>query len=157
MGEDLSDKLSGELLEAKSRKKLLPWWVKVFSWIFLVLGALAPVALLAGILGFNFEVSLYGYETNQPVSLVGIAITTFYCFKGLTAYCLLKQKDWAIKYAIVDATLGILACTLSMFFPLVNSYDKTPFTFRLELLLLIPYLILMAKIKSEWELTRTHV
>lgn len=143
------DILTESLSQLKRRRKdLLPWWIKVFAWIFLIFGAIAPLALLFGIVGGNFEISLYGIETNEPVSIIGIALILIYVFKGVTAFGLLKEKNWGVTLGIMDATTGIIFCSFTMIYPIINS---NLITFRLELVLLIPYLIKMIKIKSEWE------
>ena len=145
------DILTESLLQLKRRRKnLLPWWIKVFAWIFLIAGAIAPLALMFGIVGGNFEISLYGIETNEPISIIGIALILIYIFKGVTAFGLLKEKDWAISLGIVDAITGIALCCLSMFYSF-NSDSEINFTFRLELILLVPYLIKMIRVKSDWE------
>jgi len=49
------------------RRNLLSWWIKIFIWIFLVFGVIIPVALIFGIMGKKFQISLYGIETKQSV------------------------------------------------------------------------------------------
>lgn len=138
-------------LKTKRRKDLLPWWIKVFVWIFLIFGAIAPLGLILGILGYKFEISLYGFETNEPISIIGISMIFIFLFKGFTAYSLLKEKDWAIILGIMDAIIGIALCSFAMFYPLFASNAGVSLTFRLELVLLIPYLLKMIKIKPDWE------
>ena len=147
------DVLTESLLQLKSkrRKDLLPWWIKVFIWIFLIFGVIAPLGLILGILGYKFEISLYGFETNEPISIIGISMILIFLFKGFTAYSLLKEKNWAIIVGIMDAIIGIALCSFAMLYPLFNSVEGVSLTFRLELLLLIPYLIKLLKIKSDWE------
>jgi len=153
MEQNQSDVLTESLLQLKNkrRKDLLPWWVKVFIWIFLIFGAIAPFALIAGIMGYDFEISLYGLETNKPISIIGLSLILIFSFKGITAYSLLKEKNWAVTLGIMDAIAGIALCSLAMIYPLVNTTSGTNFSFKLELLLLIPYLLKMIKIKPEWE------
>jgi hypothetical protein len=153
MNENQPDVITESELElnTKRRKQLLPWWIKIFMWLFLIFGVLAPIGLLFGILGYNFQVALYGLETSEPLSIIGIAIIIIFILKGITSYGLLKEKDWAITLAIVDGILGIIICTALMLYPVIFSEDKVTLAFRLELLFLIPYLIKMIKIKSEWE------
>ena len=66
---------------AIKRRTLLPWWIKIFSWLFLIFGAVVPIALILGLIGVSFEVSMYGLTTTNPVSLVGIAVLCccFFC------------------------------------------------------------------------------
>lgn len=130
------------------RIKLIPVWVKIFSWIFIVFGCAVIIGLVYAMLGNTFELSIYGFDTLAPFSLVGIGIMFVFILKGLVAFGLLKEKDWAIKLGYTDAVLGIAACCFAMIYPLVVSGN---FSFRLELIVLIPYLIKLDKIKKEWE------
>lgn len=133
------------------RRKLLPWWIKVFIWLFLIFGAIAPIAFVIGLFGANFQLSLYGFETNEPNSLVGFALFILFGLKGIAAYGLWTEKDWAIKIAQIDAIIGIFICLLKMvFIPLLFLENGFQFNFRLELILLIPYLIKLQNIKEIW-------
>jgi hypothetical protein len=151
MQESQTDFLTDELVQHNTipRKKLLPLWIKIFAWIFLVLGAFVPIVLVLRLTGYNAQLALYGLETNEPFSSLGIIIATVFAIKGVAAFGLLKEKDWAIKIGIVDATIGITICTLVMLYPIINSDAK--FSLRLELVALIPYLLRLMKIKNQWE------
>lgn len=132
------------------RRKLLPIWIKVFLWIFLVSGVIAPLGLILGFMGIYFNMGLYGLETTDPLSVTGLVITLMFTLKGAVSFGLWTEKDWAINLAIIDAILGILACAFVMFaLPYMASGFQSPW--RLELLLLIPYLVKMQKIRNEWE------
>jgi hypothetical protein len=133
----------------KRRKSLLPGWIKVFMWIFLVIGAIVPLAFLAGLFGGHFETSIYGLESTDPLSTTTISVLIIFLLKGITAFGLLKEKSWAIKLAITDAILGILICSFIMVYA-TEAGDKVH-SFRLELVALVPYLIKMLKIRTEWE------
>jgi hypothetical protein len=131
------------------RKKLLPLWIKIFTWIFLILSAFVPIIIILGVIGYRAQLALYGLETSEPFSSVGFTITLLFIIKGITAFGLLKEKDWAIKIGIADAIIGITICTLIMLYPIINS--EATFSLRLELLALIPYLLRLLKIKTQWE------
>ncbi len=150
MTNSTTDILSDSFLnEARiSRKKLIPLWIKIFAWIFIVFGLLTPIALIAGIIMHNFALSLYGLEANTPYSIIGALIIFLFMFKGIVAYGLLKREDWAIKFGIIDAVLGIIICIAIMIYP---AFSNNQFMFRLELVGLIPYLIKLLKIKDEWQ------
>jgi hypothetical protein len=150
MEEQTKDIITETILQVnKKRKELITGWIKIFSWIFLVLGIIAPFLLIGGILGNDVELSLYGLETNQPLSFIGLSVITLFLLKGFTAYSLLKEKDWAIVLALIDAVIGIIICMLIMSLPMVGNAKVN---FRMELIALIPYLVKMLKIKSDWEL-----
>ena len=82
---------------ALRRRDLLPLWIKIFIWIFLIFGTILPVILILGIIGINFNLSLYGLETTQPLSLIGLLITILFALKGIVAFGLWMEKEWAIK------------------------------------------------------------
>ena len=141
----------GFINPAMSKRKLLPWWIKVFIWIFLILSAIVPIAIVFGLLGYQFVISIYGLETNNPLSVMGGFLILIFILKGAVGYGLWFSKKWAVNVGVFDAVIGILLCLYTMFIGLfVDSKDEFVFTFRLELLLLIPYLIKLFKIKPMW-------
>lgn len=133
----------------KRRRDLLPIWIKIFLWIFLFMALLMPVAMVFAIMDYASNLSIYGFESNTPFSAIGFIITSLITYKGIIAYGLWTEKDWAVKHAINDAIIGILACTLAMILPLFL-YNIMHFTFRLELIVLVPYLFKMREIKNDW-------
>ncbi|CAN5375510.1 hypothetical protein BH11BAC3_BH11BAC3_39960 [soil metagenome] len=151
MEENQADLLTDELIRTNAipRKKLLPVWIKIFTWIFLIISVFVPIVLILGIMGYNAQLALYGLDTNEAFSLTGIIITALFIIKGITAFGLLQEKGWAIKIGIADAIIGITICTLVMLYPIINSEAK--FSLRLELVALIPYLLKFLKIKTKWE------
>lgn len=148
------DLLDNDLIQnLNQRRKLLPWWIKVCIWIFLTFTAVIPIAIVFGLLGYKFQISLYGFETNNPLSIIGFILMTLFLFKGIVAYGLWTSKDWAILLGIIDAILGLLVCLFVMFiYPFIGSTQDSVSSFRLEILFLIPYLIKLLKIKDNWKL-----
>jgi hypothetical protein len=150
------DLLTDDLLnfKAKMRKELLPSWIKIFMWIFLVFGVFVPFIIFSGIIGWHPNISIYGISTNEPFSLWGIVVTAIFTLKGITSFGMFRQTDWAIKLAIVDAILGIIICMISMAYDFTNGFqfNGVSLNLRIELIFLIPYLIKMNRIKVEWQL-----
>jgi hypothetical protein len=132
------------------RRKLLPVWIKIFIWIFMIFGGFALLAFLTAVVtSMEFQSAFYGLETRQPLSATGLIILFLFVFKAIVAYGLWTEKDWAVDSAIVDAILGIAICTTVMVMPFTGS--GSPFTFRLELALLTPYLIKLLNIRKQWK------
>ena len=132
-----------------SRKLLIPLWIKIFSWLFIVFALITPVSLVEGIIMHNFSLNLYGLDASTPYSLVGAFITALFIFKGIVAFGILRREDWAVNFGIIDAVLGITTCVIVMIYPAITGNH---FDFRLEIFLLIPYLMKLLKIQDEWRL-----
>lgn len=133
------------------RRKLLPTWIKIFLWIFMVFGAIAPIGLILGILGIRFSLSLYGLETIDALTPVGIFVLLLFAIKGTVSFGLWTEKDWAVKLAILDGIIGIVTCVfVTLVLPFIVESNGFHLNLRLELIALIPYLIKMNKIKGEW-------
>ncbi|RNI25859.1 hypothetical protein [Rufibacter latericius] len=148
-----------ELIETKGldnvkgrRRDLLPWWIKAFTWIFLLMAAIVPIGVVMGLMGLSFSVSLYGFETTNPISPTGITLTLLIFLKGVTAFGLWTEKDWAVRIGTLDAVIGLVACGVAMFvLPFVDRSEGFVFNFRLEPILLVLYLLKLLKIKPYWE------
>jgi hypothetical protein len=151
------DKLNPEVLDANfsntpiQRRKLLPWWIKFFVWVFMAGGVLAVLGVILGLTtNIPFQMALYGLSTHNPASLTGLFLTALFFIKGVVSYGLWVEKNWAIDVAQADAVLGIVICTVVMFMPFIDSDNGFRMNFRLELALLIPYLIKLRNIKPQW-------
>lgn len=132
------------------RRDLLPTWIKIFLWIFLIGGAVAAGLLIAGSLITQTSLSLYGMNANHPYSMTGLLICFLFLFKGIVAYGLWFEQKWAPQAAIADAIIGIAVCLIMMaIIPFM--YPSISFTLRLELIPLYFYLKKMQSIKTTWE------
>ena len=117
----------------------------------MIMGAMVPIVFIISLLGGKAQFSLYGLETSNPLSAIGIFLFFLFVLKGFTALSLWTEKDWAINLAIADAFIGIIVCCAVMFIvPTFMSYTGIKLNFRLELALLIPYLLKLQKIKKSW-------
>jgi hypothetical protein len=139
-----------EVLLLPRRKTLLPWWMKFFSYIFLLTAAFAILLYpLMFLLGVNWGFSLYGLESADRTSYIMFTVIALYLLKGAAAYGLLFEKDWAIEVAFADAGAGIIASLFVIAYGyFVSGEYSSPF--RLELILLIVYLIKLLKMQKVW-------
>jgi hypothetical protein len=132
------------------RRSLLPTWIKVFCWIFLIWSAFVPIGVISAIIGYQFQISIFGLSTNDPTTALGIALMAVFALKGVAALGLWTEKEWAITVAQADAVIGILICVFMMLvYPFIRE-DGFNFSLRLELALLIPYLLKLNAIKCDW-------
>lgn len=134
------------------RKDLLPWWIKTFNWVFMVLGGFSVIIFIAGLLGLEGELSLYGLNANDPLSLAGLAILGIFIFNGIAAYGLWAEKNWGVNVAMASALVGIVVCTYTWIaMPTTSSRGTVVFSFRFELILLFIFMRKLLKIRSEWD------
>ncbi len=132
------------------RRELLPWWIKFFCWVFMILGAGAVLGLIYGLFKNELHLSIYGFESEKPFSLMGIFIFIILTLKGFSAYLLWFEKDNAVYLAKIDAIFGIVLCMISMvIIPFV--VEGSHFFFRGEILFLIAYLIKLNGIEYAWD------
>lgn len=132
------------------RRQLLPWWIKVFCWIFMILSVFAVGSLITNLFVENVNLSIYGFSTNNAYSGTGIFIIAVMILKGFAAYSLWFEKPNAIIIAKIDAVVGIAICIASLFILPFSTADGH-FSLRLEILLLIPYFMKINKIEYEWD------
>lgn len=134
----------------RERRKLLPFWIKIFCWIFMIFGILSMLSLIFGAFGGEADLSFYGFQTNQPLSLVGLSIIAVLTLKGFTAYALWFEKDYAITLGKIDAVVGIVICIASMC-NIAFIRENSMINIRFELFLLIPYYMKLSKIEDLWK------
>lgn len=132
------------------RRKLLPWWIKTFCWIFMLLAVCAAGSLIMNLFISNVNLSIYGFSSETAYSGTGIFIIAVMLLKGFAAYSLWFEKPNAIIIAKIDAVCGIAICIASLFILPFSTADGH-FSLRLEILLLIPYYMKVNKIEYEWD------
>lgn len=132
-----------------NRRALLPAWIKVFCWLFMIGGIVGVLAFFMGVFGYQSNLSFYGFETKEPLSLIGSFIIAIMSFKAFAAFSLWFEKDNAILLGKIDAISGIIICVISMIaIPMFT--DSSSISLRLELVLLIPYYYKLDAIKNAW-------
>ncbi|PBJ07337.1 hypothetical protein [Flavobacterium sp. ACN6] len=132
------------------RRKLLPWWIKTFCWIFMVLAVAAIGSLITNLFEPSVHLSLYGFSSDIAYSGTGLFIIATMLLKGVAAYSLWFEKPNAIMIAKIDAIVGIAICIASMFI-IPFTIGDGHISLRLEILLLIPYYMKVNKIEYEWD------
>ncbi|MBS1664782.1 MAG: hypothetical protein JST68_27295 [Bacteroidetes bacterium] len=141
MAEDILDESVIHGLKYTRRRSLLPLSIKIFTWIFLVFGALAVPVFILGLVGGDFQMHVYGLAADAPLTPIGIELLLLVVYKGIVAYALWFEWDAAIWMGIVDAIVGLALCAVSTV--LLAS-------FQFEILLLIPYLIWLSRLNKKW-------
>ena len=132
------------------RRELLPIWIKIFCWLFMLMGGISLFCLVYGAFGNEADLAFYGLKTSNPISATGLIIIAVMAFKGFTAYSLWFEKDNAIVLGKIDAVIGIVLCVISMFvMPFIE--EDGGVVIRLEMFLLLPYIMKLNSMEYEWD------
>lgn len=132
------------------RRNLLPLWIKISIWFFLITASFAALFLIIGPFLQKIDLSLYGITATHSYTVPGMITTVLLLFKGIVAYGLWFEQKWAPQAAIIDAITGIAVCIIMMVVVPFTA-PNINFTVRLELIPLYFYLVKMQKIKKLWE------
>jgi len=138
---------TAKFLKYPRRRALLPWWIKVFCWLFMIMAAFVPFGLLAGIFHLTFSIDMFGIKTTNPFSVTAAVDMAIILFNGVVAFGLWTEKDWAINLAKVNAIINIAICVVVMLYFILNGN----FNIRLELILLFLFIYKLNKIQYDWE------
>jgi hypothetical protein len=130
------------------RRHLLPWWIKFFCWAFMVTGILTIIVFVLSLFGIQEDLGLYGFDVVKGKIMNNFLVFFSFLFNGIVAYFLWFEKKNAVLLGITSSIWGILVCLLSMLLG-VFVYNSG-ISFRLEIVLLVIFLIKLVKIKPLW-------
>lgn len=135
-----------ENLAPRFRRKLMPWWMRFFSWLFMIMGAFAVPIFFVLFFNRNVTSSIFALDEAFPYfgQHLSAIIMVFNGFVGLWLW--LEKKD-AIRFAIICAVINIVTSLLSAVILIVNGQ----ITFRVEFIFAILFLVRVFTIKEEWE------
>lgn len=103
-----------DVIDRKTRKQLMPWWVKTVGWIILVACSLfAVVTLFAAVFGTTFLTG--GVEPSREMIFVLFFLVAVYSFKAFVAFSLLFEKNPAILLAKIDSYMTVVMIASNFF------------------------------------------
>jgi hypothetical protein len=146
---DYTDPEFTPLKKPERRRNLLPWWIKTFSWMFILFCLLVPVGVVFGLLKREFDISLLGLSTGEPISAMGLFLMALFVFKGVIAFGLWTEKNWAVGLAKIDAILSLLVCLAGMGYSFFGPDHS--FSFRFEVIILCLYYYRVDQLQYDWE------
>lgn len=133
----------------KNRKKLVPLWIKVIGWFFIVMSIAVPVLpIVAPLLHQPAKYEIFGLSyQGSPFAPMALLIFAIILTLGISAYGLLFGKHWGLNACIITGYGGVVICVGTMLYSLLS---VGTLEIRLELLAQVPYLIKLNKIRHEW-------
>jgi hypothetical protein len=131
------------------RKSLIPLWIKIFGWLFIVMGALVPFFYIGSLIfGFSSSYTMFGLEyKGNAWALMPLVIAAVIFVNGLCAYGLLFGKDWGLNACIVFGYIGLASTVGTMVFEMIFSGSMM---IRLDPIIQIPYLVKLHRLKAHW-------
>lgn len=134
------------------RRKLLPWWIKIFCWIFMLIGGENCLSWIVRLsLDHPLYVNLFSNRLDTTVLLLspcGILLGILVLFKAYVGYALWFGKNNALKMAEIDVLLSILASVVMMWMS-ISENEISYFWF--EILFLIPYYLKISSLEKVWK------
>jgi uncharacterized protein (DUF3820 family) len=106
------------------RRDLLPWWIKVFSWLFMILGGIAIISLYTLFFGEIPQLGLFGIDAADffPYGLIVLLATA--ALNAYEGYLLWFEKKEAIKIGKITVVWNLLLCVavtiISLLFFTIN-------------------------------------
>lgn len=109
------------------------------------MAAIVPFLYLSSaIFGFSATYGMFGFNYHgSALAIMPLFISTLIFINGLCAFGLLFGKAWGLNACLIYGYIGASLTIISMF-------SATGILIRLELLIFIPYLIKLHKIKGKW-------
>lgn len=124
----------------KGKLPQLPTWIKIFGWLFIVIGALSPLFYISALLlGFSAKYAFLGLSYFGTAYDIEPAIISFiFVIHGVVAYGLLFGKTWGVTSCLCVGYLGVV---ISLSSTTLSSFNNISF----EPMFLIPYIWFLHK------------
>jgi hypothetical protein len=136
------------------RRQLMPLALKILVWFFLITSVYAVLSTVYSFFAYLRPV-LPGAEVDKIVILTSVFSSLFFSLlNALSGLFILLERKWAILFAVIVTLLTLLSWAYSIYklFSLrVGDPTVTILTSVFLTSLKIPYLIMLLRIKKDWE------
>ena len=131
------------------RQQLLPLWIKIFGWLFILLGALVPVLLVASMfVTIKASFNIFGVQIEDDAQAgVAMVVALMFIANAVCAYGLLFGKDWGLSACLIAGYVGVAMAIATI---IGQAFSEGTVRLRLELIIQIFFLIKLHKIKPFW-------
>ncbi len=133
----------------KNRRKLVPLWIKIFGWLFILMGVAVPLMpFVTSIFDRPVNYEIFGLSHNgSPFHSMAITISLIILSLSASAYGLLFGKSWGVKACLITGYAGVVICLTSMAYSLIF---LSSLSIRLELIIQFLYILKLRKIEPLW-------
>ena len=109
--------------------------------------AIILIPFIAPFFSIPAKYEIFGLSSQgSPFAPMALLISAIILSHSISAYGLLFGKDWGLIACLITGHIAIAICIFSM----LTSVTTGVINLRLELVLLIPYVLKLRKIKDEW-------
>lgn len=132
------------------RKTLIPLWIKIFGWLFILFGVGVPITAIYSLAtGMPMHYMLFGLSVYGSIgSPMAIFLMVLFIALAISAYGLLFGRAWGLTFCLMLGYISLAICIATTIIALIT---QSGVNIRLEIIILIPYLIRLHKIKDEWQ------
>lgn len=127
------------------RETLIPTWIKVFGWFFMLRTAIVPLALLIAIVtDYSTTYHLFGASYEGPMTApIPLLFAAYLMIPGMLAYGLLVGKKWGLIACLVWGYISFGVFLFDVFWGPSSAL-------RLDIIILFFYLRRLHKIRPHW-------
>lgn len=132
------------------RKQLIPLWIKIFGWLFILFGIGVPItAVYSATMAVPMHYTLFGLSAYGSISSpMAIFLMLLFIALAVSAYGLLFGRAWGLMLCLALGYISLAICIATTIIALAT---QPGINIRLEIVVLIPYLIRLHKIKHKWQ------
>ena len=144
--QSIIDQLYPTSAQALRRRALLPWWIKFFSYLYILISFGLPIATVTAIVrGKGFMLTFYGihYTTDRIDALAALLLLGL-MGAGTAGFGLLWGKSWGIEAGLITGGVGLVLSLWSLFLRDGSGLPLEPF-------LLIPFVIALWNRRVKWD------
>jgi len=128
------------------RRKLLPKWIRLFCWIFIIfLGA--PIILVVGLFVGDMHYSLFGVSYYGPALCpLPIVMMLVLMIHGVAAYGLLWGRRWAVDIGILCGVIGAMFSLAGM----VTAHTRGQMHFEFSIIAQVLLVLILLDVRRKW-------
>ena len=133
------------------RRQLMPLALKIFVWFFLIASAYAVVNTIYFF--FKYRMPMLSGIDNVIILTTLFTSLFFSTLNVLSPIFILLEKKWAILFALIVTVLTLLSWSYKMLSARLGDPTATVaiLTSVFYMSLKIPYLVMLLRIKKDWE------
>ena len=137
------------------RRALLPWWIIVFSWIFIII---CPIDIVTRVLQYTgMDLSMFDMVTKTEIAFKDVLSVANSIFTLVAIYGLFREKDWAINIAILNALVSVADTLYTTNDATAGAGSETEIAvawsiYAFGLIMLGIYLFKLFRIRKDWSI-----